>query len=198
MSYIASLDQSTTSTKFSVFSTDGGLIAKHLIEHEQICKAEGWLEHNPLQIINNVRDCISGAVEQAKEKGIMLNSTTLLGVGVTNQRQTVVCWDENGIPLFNAIVWCDNRCADVCERFKQKHGEFKQKTGLPVSAYFTLFKIMWMMENVEAVRLAVQQKRARFGTIDSWVIFNLTGEYVTDASNASRTYLCNLNGQWDE
>ncbi len=86
MSYIASLDQSTTSTKFSVFSIDGVLIAKHLIEHEQICKAEGWLEHNPLQIINNVKECINGAVEQAKEKGIVLDNTNLLGVGVTNQR----------------------------------------------------------------------------------------------------------------
>ena len=96
-------------------------------------------------------------------------------------------------------MWCDNRCKEACEKFKAKHGEFKERTGLPVSTYFSLFKMLWLIGNVPEVGKAVAENGdIRFGTIDTWVLYNLTGEYVTDASNASRTYLCNLKGEWDE
>lgn len=120
------------------------------------------------------------------------------GLGVTNQRQSVVCWNRKGQPFYNAIVWCDTRTKKICEQFKVKHGEFKHKTGLPVSTYFTLFKILWLIENVPQVAKAIQEDDIMFGTIDSWVVYNLTGQFVTDASNASRTYLCNLQGEWDD
>jgi glycerol kinase len=110
-----------------------------------------------------------------------------------------VAWDEAGEPYHRAIVWCDTRCKDICSRFSQKYGDkLKQKTGLPVSTYFTLFKILWLKENVPAIQKAIDEDKIRFGTIDSWVVYNLTGKYVTDASNASRTFLCNLRGEWDD
>jgi glycerol kinase len=114
MSFVASLDQSTTSTKFSIFTPQGELVAKHLREHTQITPAEGWLEHDPVEIIENVRLCIAGAVEEARLARPDFDVAGILGVGVTNQRETVVCWDPTGKPLYNAIVWCDNRCKDVC------------------------------------------------------------------------------------
>jgi glycerol kinase len=176
MSFLASLDQSTTSTKFSIFTPEGELVAKHLLEHKQITPAEGLLEHDPLEIIENVRRCIEGAVEKAGKAVAGFESSLIVGVGVTNQRETVVCWDQSGKPLHNAIVWCDNRCQDICESFKGRHGEkFKQRTGLPVSTYFTLFKILWLIEHVPAIREGVEEGSIRFGTIDTWVIYNLTG-----------------------
>jgi glycerol kinase len=123
-----------------------------------------------------------------------------VGLGLCNQRETVVCWDaESQDPLYNAIVWCDARTKDVCEKFKQKHGSFVEKTGLPVSTYFTIFKIIWLMENVEGLKQKVDEGKVRFGTIDTWVTLKLTGKYVTDASNASRTHLMDITtGQWDK
>jgi glycerol kinase len=123
---------------------------------------------------------------------------SIRGLGVTNQRETVVCWDPTGKPYYKAIVWCDTRCKDVCDRFTKDHGNhFKERTGLPVSTYFTLFKILWLKENVPEIQKAIDEDRIMFGTVDTWIIYNLTGKYVTDASNASRTYLYNLKGYWD-
>jgi glycerol kinase len=147
MAYLASLDQSTTSTKFSIFSGRGELIAKEVIEHKQICPREGLLEHDPLEIIANTQLCISRTVEQMRTiPGFSVEQ--IRGVGVTNQRETVVCWNREGKPYYNAIVWCDTRCKDICEEFKATHGEFKLKTGLPVSTYFSMFKILWLIKHV--------------------------------------------------
>lgn len=122
-----------------------------------------------------------------------------MGLGICNQRETIVCWDEEGNPLYNAIVWCDSRTLEICEQFSKIHGDFKGTTGLPVSTYFSLFKILWLVDNVPEIQKKFEEGKIKFGTIDSWLAYKLTGKHVTDASNASRTYLCNIKkAQWDE
>lgn len=117
---------------------------------------------------------------------------------MTNQRETIVAWDsQTGKPLYNAIVWCDNRTVSIADKWAADHKDMKERVGLIASSYFSLFKILWLIENVPEVKTKLQEKTVRFGTIDSWVVFNLTGRYVTDASNASRTFLYNLKGHWD-
>ena len=105
-------------------------------------------------------------------------------------------WDKQGRPYCNAIVWCDSRCREICDDFKTKFGESKALTGLPVSTYFSLFKILWIRKHMPEVARAIDSGQAMVGTMDSWVVYNLTGEFVTDASNASRTYLASLSGGW--
>jgi glycerol kinase len=197
--YLASLDQSTTTTKFSLYLTDGTLAAQELVPHAQIANQENWLEHDPAEIVDNVHKAISVVMEHMGGTA-GFEAKQILGLGLCNQRETVVCWDaESQKPLHNAIVWCDARTKDVCERFKLKHGSFAERTGLPVSTYFTAFKIIWLMENVEGLRDKVKAGKVRFGTIDTWVALKLTGKYVTDASNASRTHLMDITtGQWDK
>lgn len=132
-----------------------------------------------------------------KDKGIKPES--IRGVGVTNQRETIVAWDsETGEPLYNAIVWCDARTADIADAFAKKHGDMKERVGLVPSSYFSLFKILWLVENVPIVKQKLNENKVRFGNIDTWVVYHITGKYVTDASNASRTFLYNLKGHWDE
>lgn len=128
------------------------------------------------------------------------STSEILGLGLCNQRETVVCWDpKTGEPLHNAIVWCDARTKHVCEKFKDKYGNFTNKTGLPVSTYFTMFKIIWILETVPGLAERAQAGTVRFGTIDSWVAYKLTGQFVTDASNASRTHLYNIvSNEWDQ
>ena len=199
MEYLGSIDQSTTSTKFSIFSKEGQLLAQDIVEHKQITPNQGWLEHDPQEIIKNVHLAVNNTIQKMVQIAPEFSVKQIRGVGVTNQRETVVAWSPQGKVYHNAIVWCDTRCKEVCDEFIKKYGQqYKQKTGLPVSTYFTLFKILWLRKNVPEVEKAIKDDKIRFGTIDSWVIYNLTGQYVTDASNASRTYLCNLKGQWDE
>lgn len=147
--------------------------------------------------MNNVKLSIEQTITKLRGKG--LSEGSIVGVGVANQRETVVAWDaETGRPLYNAIVWCDNRTTGIAERWSEKHGDMKSRVGLVASSYFSLFKILWLIENVPEVKEKLEQKKVRFGTIDTWVVYNLTGRYVTDASNASRTFLYNLKGYWDE
>lgn len=198
MQYVCSLDQSTTSTKFSLFRPNGQLVAQEIIEHQQITPAQGLLEHDPLQIVHNVETAIQRVVARTKDTCPDFEVKQIQGLGITNQRETVIGWDPSGKPYYNAIVWCDTRSKDICDRFTEAHGnKYKERTGLPVSTYFTLFKIIWLAENVPEVQKAIQEDKIRFGTIDTWVVYNLTGKYVTDASNASRTFMCNLKGEWD-
>ena len=195
--FLASLDQSTTGTKFSIYKPDGTLMDQEIVPHSQICHKEGWLEHNPNQIYHNVQKSMSVVMDRLEQK-ISLRKEQIIGMGISNQRETIVCWDEHGNPLHNALVWCDTRTEEVCKNFSLKHGHFSEKTGLPVSTYFSLFKILWMLDNVDGLREKVERGKVRFGTIDSWVAYKLTGRYVTDASNASRTHLCDINtGKWD-
>lgn len=119
---------------------------------------------------------IKNVVETTTQLIPDFNVKQIKGLGVTNQRETVVCWDPTGRPYYNAITWCDTRSKEVCDRFSAKHlNQFKSKTGLPVSTYFTSFKIQWLMQNVPEIKKAVDEDKIRFGTIDTWVIYNLTG-----------------------
>jgi len=174
MYYLSSIDQSTTSTKFSVFRPDGVTVAKEIIEHKQICVADGLLEHDPQEIISNVYECINRVILKLKEDSDF-DISQIKGTGVTNQRETTICWNKEGKPYYNAIVWCDTRCKEECEWFKSKYGELKNKTGLPVSTYFSLFKILWLINHVPSVKEAIERDDIFFGTIDTWVIYNLTG-----------------------
>lgn len=194
---IASVDQSTTTTKFSVFKSNGELVEQTIVDHKQIVPKQGWLEHDPEQIMANVHKSAQLTIEKLKQKGI--NHNNIKGVGVTNQRQTIVAWDsKTGKPLHNAIVWCDNRTVEIADRWSSQHGDMKEKVGLVASSYFSLFKILWLIQNVSEVREKLKEKQVRFGNIDTWVVYNLTGKYVTDASNASRTFLYNIQGFWDQ
>eukprot|EP01016_Furgasonia_blochmanni_P056389 TRINITY_DN9605_c0_g1_i2.p1 TRINITY_DN9605_c0_g1~~TRINITY_DN9605_c0_g1_i2.p1 ORF type:complete len:545 (+),score=138.61 TRINITY_DN9605_c0_g1_i2:96-1730(+) len=199
---IASIDQSTTSTKFFVFSLTGEIIANVLKPHKQITPQPGWLEHDPMEIIENVNAVIAEGMEQVKAKGFATSSIKCLGV--TNQRETVVAWNKNtGKPYYNAVVWSDTRTAGIVERFIKKHGgnenHFKELTGLPIATYFSALKIRWLIENVEEIRNDLAN--VYFGTADTWTIYNLTkgGSFVTDVTNASRTFLMNITTlKWDE
>lgn len=194
---MASIDQSTTSTKFSVFLTTGELVEQTILEHKQIVPKEGWLEHDPNEIIKNVHATIEQTVVKLAVKGYKAGD--IRGVGVTNQRETIVAWDaDTGQPLYNAIVWCDTRTVDIAEDFAKKHGDMKERVGLVASSYFSLFKILWLIHNVPIVKQKLESGKVRFGNIDTLVVYQLTGQYVTDASNASRTFLYNLQGHWDE
>ncbi|KHJ94024.1 carbohydrate kinase, FGGY family protein [Oesophagostomum dentatum] len=148
---------------------------------------------DPIEIVNTVKECVIKGVEQLEQLGI--SSQEIKSVGISNQRETTVVWDsETGQPLYNAIVWLDSRTSTLAEesiaRTKSRSkDEFKEKTGLPIHPYFSALKLRWLMENVDAVKKAKAEGRLRFGTVDSWLIYKLTGEHVTDVTNASRTLL---------
>lgn len=199
--YLGAVDQGTTSTRFIIFDKNGAIIGLNQMEHDQICQKPGWVEHNGAQIWDNTRTVIAGALEKA---GITGND--LAAVGVTNQRETVMAWDKNtGAPLYNAIVWQCTRTDGICRNLDTVHGKdcFRKKTGLPTATYFSGPKIKWMMEHVSEVKKAVENGTAIFGTMDTWIIWNLTGgpgkgRHVTDVTNASRTLLMNLETlAWD-
>ena len=158
-----------------------------------------WLEHDPVEIMKSVTTCISQAVKKFLSAGHKLSS--LSGVGITNQRETTVVWDsDTGEPLTNALVWQDTRTASVVSHFKSmnREDEIRQISGLPLSTYFSAVKLRWMIDNVSEVADALKEGRCAFGTIDSWIIYNLTGGkdggiHVTDATNASRTLLLDIH-----
>lgn len=199
--FVGALDQGTTSTRFIIFDADGREVAKHQLEHRQILPAPGWVEHDPIEIATNVEKVIAGALHAAG-----LNGRALAAIGVTNQRETTVVWDPlNGRPWYNAIVWQDTRTDREVAALTPSAGSLlRERTGLPPSTYFSATKLRWILNNVNGVRAAVARGRAVFGTIDSWVIWNLTGgresgRHVTDVTNASRTQLMNLRAlQWDD
>ena len=199
--YLGAVDQGTTSTRFIIFDKNGAIMALSQMEHDQILPEPGWVEHDGMQIWNNTRTVIEGALEKAGITG-----KDLAAIGVTNQRETVVAWNRNtGEPLYNAIVWQCTRTDRICRDLDKTHGKdgFRQLTGLPTATYFSGPKIKWMIENVPAVKAAVEKGEACFGTMDTWVIWNLTGgpgrgRYVTDVTNGSRTLLMNLETlSWD-
>jgi glycerol kinase len=201
MAYIGSLDQGTSSTRFMIFDADGKVVGQHQMEHRQILPQAGWVEHDAAEIWDRSKDVIAGALKQA---GIL--GSDLAAIGITNQRETTVAWDVlTGRPLHNAIVWQDTRTADYLETFsQQKKDEIRNKTGLAVVPYFSGSKMHWLIENSDAVRSAIAAGSARFGTIDSWLLWNLSGGtqggvHCTDVTNASRTLLMNLETlQWDD
>lgn len=200
--YVAAIDQGTTSTRFMIFDHSGREVGKDQLEHEQILPQAGWVEHDPLEIMRHTRAVMQGAVDKSG-----VNAGDIASIGITNQRETTVVWNkETGRPYFNAIVWQDTRTNKIVDRLSAEGGadRFREKTGLPISTYFSGTKLVWLLENVAGLREDAEKGVALFGTIDTWLIWNLTGginsgQHITDPSNASRTMLMNLRTlDWDD
>jgi glycerol kinase len=200
--YIAAIDQGTTSTRCMIFDHQGAVVASDQQEHRQIYPKPGWVEHDPAEIWQKTRQVVGGALGKAR-----LDRTDLRAIGITNQRETTVVWDRTtGEPLHNAIVWQDTRTDRIVARLAHEGGQdrFRVKTGLPLATYFAGPKLRWLLENVPAVRAAAERGTAAFGTIDSFLIWWLTGGpdggvHVTDVTNASRTILMDLRTlDWDD
>jgi len=199
--YIAVIDQGTTSSRCMIFDQRGTGLALAQKEHRQIYPRPGWVEHDPQEIWRCVQEVIAGALQQAA-----INTRDLAAVGVTNQRETVVVWDRHsGEPICNAIVWQDTRTADICRSLASVGGpdQLRRKVGLPLATYFSGPKLKWILDSDPDVAAKAQAGDLLFGTIDSWLIWNLTGGtsggvHITDVTNASRTMLMNLETlQWD-
>lgn len=197
--YLIALDQGTTSSRAIIFDKKGSIIAAAKHEFEQIYPKAGWVEHDPMRIWGTQ----SGVFREVLETG-MIEPAQIAGIGITNQRETTIVWDKNtGKPVYNAIVWQCRRTADMCEELKEQGYEeiIKDKTGLLIDAYFSGTKIKWILDNVEGAREKAKSGELLFGTVDTWLIWNLTRgkAHVTDYSNASRTMLFNINTlKWDE
>jgi len=196
---LASIDQGTTGTRCILFDTEGRAVSSAYREHEQIFPRPGWVEHDPIEIRERVDEVVFEALRSAP-KG------RLLAVGVANQRETVVAWDRaDGRPAANAIVWQDTRTADACRAAIEagQEDDVRRRTGLPISTYFSATKMRWLLDHEPRVRQLARAGRLLFGTIDSWLVWNLTGgpdggAHVTDPTNASRTMLCGLESlAWD-
>ena len=199
--YIAAIDQGTTSTRCIIFNHDGNIVTVDQKEHRQIYPKPGWVEHDPLEIWSRTQEVINGALEKLT-KDQKSNVSEIAAVGVTNQRETTLVWDKNtGQPIYNAIVWQDTRTDVICAKLAKQGGQdrFRKKTGLPLATYFSGPKIKWILDNVKGARAKAQKGELLFGNIDTWIIWNLTGEHVTDVTNASRTLLMNLKTlDWDD
>jgi glycerol kinase len=199
--YVGALDQGTTSTRFMVFDRQGQEVVRHQVEHDQILPQPGWVEHDPLQIAARVNESIAGALNAAA-----LSAADLVAIGITNQRETAVVWNpKTGRPWYNAIVWQDTRTDRIVASLGDAQAaRIRSRTGLPPATYFSGGKLQWILENVDGVRAAAARGEAVFGTIDTWVIWNLTGGrdggvLVTDVTNASRTMLMDLRTlDWDD
>ncbi|MGC8814029.1 glycerol kinase GlpK [Dictyoglomus sp.] len=197
--YILALDQGTTSSRAIIFDQLGNVISVAQKEFPQIFPKSGWVEHNPWDIWNSQREVMIEAIEKAKIKPKEIST-----IGVTNQRETTIVWDKHtGQPIYNAIVWQCRRTADYCEELKRNglSEVIKEKTGLVIDAYFSGPKIKWILDNVPEAREKAEEGRLLFGTVDTWLIWNLTGGKVhaTDYTNASRTMLFNIkNLDWDD
>jgi glycerol kinase len=200
--YIAAIDQGTTSTRCILFDHDSQAVASAQREHEQIFPRPGWVEHDPMEIWHRTEEVIAGAIRSAGAA-----AGDIAAVGIANQRETTVVWDPlTGRPLCNAIVWQDTRTKALCDALVHQIDptHLRKHIGLPMATYFSGPKIRWMLENVPGLAEAVRAKRAIVGTIDTWLIWNLTGgvrggAHVIDVTNASRTMLMDLHMlQWDQ
>ncbi|PGH10587.1 glycerol kinase [Helicocarpus griseus UAMH5409] len=203
--FIGSIDQGTTSSRFLIFSSTGDVVASHQLEFRQIYPHPGWHEHDPVEIVESVQKCIDGAVASFESQGHSIKS--IKGIGITNQRETTVVWDrETGQPLHNAIVWTDTRNQALVRKLKRRLGanDLQALCGLPLSTYPSVGKLLWMLENVPKVKEAYDRGVLAFGTVDTWLVYNLNGGtrtnvYVTDPTNASRTMFMNIKTlQYDE
>lgn len=196
--YIGAIDQGTTSTRFIVFDKQGNVVSMAQKEHDQICLQPGFVEHDPMQIWENTKWVIRKALDSGS-----IPIKSLRGIGITNQRETVLAWDKKtGKPYFNAVVWQCTRSSGICDDLVKDGGQdrFREKTGLPVATYFSGPKIKWLIEHVPQIKTDIQKDRVLFGTMDTWIIWNMTGgNHVTDVTNASRTLLMNLETlDWDD
>jgi glycerol kinase len=196
MTFIGALDQGTSSTRFMIFDADARVIASHQLEHKQILPNPGWVEHDGAEIWMRAQEVIEGALAKAGIK-----ATELTAIGITNQRETTIAWDvTTGKPLHNALVWQDTRTAELMDNLSQSQKELIiHRTGLAIAPYFSASKMKWLIQNVPAVAAAVKSGTARIGTMDSWILWNLSkGTFATDVTNASRTALMNLETlDWD-
>jgi glycerol kinase len=201
MPYVLALDQGTTSSRAIVFDDSGSAVAMAQREIQQIFPRPGWVEHDPLELLDSQLATAREALERAG-----LAARGVAALGITNQRETTVVWDRaTGLPLGNAIVWQDRRTADACERLKRAGLEplFRERTGLVLDPYFSGTKLAWILDEVPGARDAAAAGRLAFGTVDSWLLWSLTGgpaggRHATDVTNASRTLLWNLHtGNWD-
>ncbi|MGW1979842.1 glycerol kinase GlpK [Streptomyces sp. NPDC001889] len=199
--FVAAIDQGTTSSRCIIFDRDGGIVAVDQREHRQILPRPGWVEHDATEIWNTVREVVAGALAKAG-----LEAGKISALGITNQRETTVLWDRaTGRPVHHAIVWQDTRTAALCAELGGDAGQdrFREATGLPLASYFSGPKAAWLLEHVPGLRERAERGEIAFGTMDSWLIWNLTGGpeggvHVTDVTNASRTMLMNLRTlEWD-
>jgi glycerol kinase len=199
MKYILALDQGTTSSRAIVFDRHGGIVATAQQEFRQIFPKPGWVDHDPQEIWATQSNVAAQAILKAG-----LTATDIAAIGITNQRETTVVWERaTGKPVCNAIVWQDRRTAPVCDRLKARGlaPKIRKKTGLVVDAYFSGTKLQWILNHVPEVKAKARAGELAFGTVDSWLIWNLAGgkRHVTDPSNASRTMLFNIHtGDWDD
>ncbi len=196
MRYVLALDQGTTSSRAILFDEEGAAVCSAQREFRQIYPQPGWVEHDPREIFETQRDV---AREALQKKNVSLKD--LACVGIANQRETTIVWDrQTGEPIHNAIVWQDRRTAAHCERLKSSEELIREKTGLVIDPYFSGTKIAWLLDNIPGARGRAERGELAFGTIDTWLVWQLTGNrtHVTDVTNASRTLLFNIHtGDWD-
>ena len=197
--YLLSLDQGTTSTRAIIFNLQGQAVGRAQRELKQYFPADGWVEHDAQEIADASLAVCREALQQSG-----ITAQQIAAIGITNQRETTVLWDKKtGKPVHKAIVWQDRRTADSCLKLKNKGHEslVQQKTGLLLDPYFSATKLAWILDNVAGVRKRAEKGELAFGTIDTWLIWQLTGgkKHATDATNAARTLLFNIHTQeWDE
>ena len=197
--YVLAVDQGTSSSRAIIFNKQGESCAVAQKEFTQYFPTSGWVEHNPKEIWDTEATVIFEAMEK-----LGINGSNIAAIGITNQRETTIVWDaETGEPVYNAIVWQDRRTAELCDQLKAQGltEMIHHKTGLIIDAYFSATKIKWILDNVSGARERAEQGKLRFGTVDSWLVWQLTGGklHITDATNASRTMLFNIHTlQWDE
>ena len=193
------IDQGTTSTRSLIFDNSFSIVASAQEEFKQHFPASGWVEHNPADLWETTVQTMRSAIEQVGDK-----SSDVVGIGITNQRETVIVWDrKSGKPIHNAIVWQDRRTSDYCDSLRKEGIEDMviSKTGLLLDPYFSSTKVKWILENVEGAVQKAQTGQLAFGTVDSWLIWNMTEgtKHVTDVTNASRTMMYNIHeGCWDQ
>ena len=197
--YILALDQGTTSSRAIIFDHSGSAVAVAQKEFKQIYPQPGWVEHDPMDILSSQMEVMTAVLAKSG-----LQRSQIAAIGIANQRETTVVWDRaTGRPVYNAIVWQDRRTADYCDQLKAENrtSEIREKTGLMVDAYFSATKLKWILDNVTGARHNARRGKLAFGTVDSWLAWNLTGGklHITDVSNASRTMLYNIRTlEWDD
>lgn len=208
---IGAIDQGTSSTRFLVFESGSSqLVASSQIEIERIVPKEGWVEMDPKKIMDSVYETIENVHKKLLSNRSNSEDTSdrfnqLKCIGICNQRESTVVWDrETGEPLYNVILWLDNRTKDIVDEMidstpGRDFNFLKDKTGLPMSTYFSAFKLKWLLNNVPQVKQALIEDRLMFGTVDTWIIWNITGKHLTDVTNASRTFLMDIETlEWDQ
>ncbi len=195
--YVGAIDQGTTSSRFIVFDRGGNAVVSAQREHRQIFPQPGWVEHDPIELLDNTLAAITHALHEAD-----LTPRDLAAVGITNQRETTLLWDRaTGRPVHNALVWQDTRTDALVAEYAGDGGQdrFRAQTGLPLASYFSALKLRWLLDNVPEARHRAEAGDLAFGTVDAWLLWHLTGEHITDVTNASRTQLMDLATlQWDD